>query len=295
MGRNTLASGLVIVSTLFGTAYAGPITNPSFEQAGLSGWQAAGDVSVQTASIGSAPMDGNFQALIATLPGTSTISGQMAVHGTTDFFQTVGYPKYFGAPQSSPPPNYPTLTWPAYSFLRQDITLQAGDQLSFDYNFLTQEVAYVDYAFLFVQSLDQPNPYQYIDGDTRYAQPLPGPNSYQWLSMLTPALCGGPNYCDFGPPYSDMPLQSSGVDLCLGGGNCPTTSETGWRSASWSALAQGNYAIYIGVHQQVDDLVASALLVDNFRIQSVPEPAVLILFALGLLGLGASRHRRSVS
>ena len=45
-------------------AQAVQLTNRSFEQGALTGWQTGGDVSVQTAAIGSDPSHGDYQALI---------------------------------------------------------------------------------------------------------------------------------------------------------------------------------------------------------------------------------------
>ena len=38
--------------------------------------------------------------------------------------------------------------------------------------------------------------------------------------------------------------------------------------------------MYVGVTQELDSLVPSALLVDNFKIHSVAEPSALVLFSL---------------
>lgn len=293
MKKNKLASVLA-VGLLIGSVTAnaipinprGQLTNRSFERGDLTGWQTAGDVSIQTAAIGSAPTHGDYQALLGA--SGRPFSGEPAVYGS--FFPSVGFPKYFAHPDDRPlvPSNYPVQTFGGnYSWLRQDVNLRLGDSVTFDYNFVTAD-RYLDYAFLFVQSLDQPSPYQFFfEGDTWWAAPLDQPNTYQFLHLLTPTICSYPNIpCEYGPSVDLMPLGPSAVDACLGypGCNPGQVLETGWHSYSWRAIVDGNYAVYVGVIQQADTLVPSALLVDNFKI-AVPEPGTLALLSIASLAL----------
>lgn len=278
------------------TARAVPITNGSFETGDLTGWQTAGDVSVQTAALGSAPPDGQYDALIAT-DTFAPFSGTREVSGA--FFYSAGYPQYFGPPAANPPAMYPDNGAGDYSFAEQNVYLRAGETFSFNYNFVTQDSG-LDYAFLFVQSLDQPNPYTYeFPGDPLFVDPLSGPNLYQFGYGLTPAICDlqGASLCTFGPSFSQMPFSPSSVQLCTPGSEeCfpATNDETGWQRYTWVAPQDGNYAFSVGVQQQVDDLVPSALLVDNFQISAVPEPGMLGLFGGGLAGVLLAMRRRKM-
>ena len=122
---------LVLVFGVAMGASAATITNGSFEL-GFTGWDTIGDVSVQNSSFGSGPTDGVAQMLIETGPASvddaalesflGLVPGMLDAMGTSDVTQG--------------------------SAIKQDITVQAGEILTFDWNFLTDDFfPWNDFAF----------------------------------------------------------------------------------------------------------------------------------------------------
>ena len=130
-----LLCALALVFSMVGSASASTITNGSFES--FFGWSAIGNVSTVYSAFGSGPTHGVAQALLTTDTGSVSDSsletflgltpGMLDVLGNGD--ATVG------------------------SAIKQDISVQAGEILTFDWNFLTDETLptpppyYHDFAF----------------------------------------------------------------------------------------------------------------------------------------------------
>ena len=120
---------LALVFSVIGSASASTITNGSFES-GFLGWDTIGNVAVKGGPFKSGPTHGAAQALITTRVASqpdSTLEtwlglapGMLDVLGNGD--ATVG------------------------SAIKQDISVQAGQILTFDWNFLTNDF-YLDFAF----------------------------------------------------------------------------------------------------------------------------------------------------
>jgi hypothetical protein len=103
------------------------ITNGGFESGDFTGWSTIGVTSIETAAYGTGPTEGSYQALVTSpedngfLVSDSTIETFLGLAaGTLDGLiakdATVG------------------------SAIKQTITASAGDMLTFDWNFLTDEV-----------------------------------------------------------------------------------------------------------------------------------------------------------
>jgi len=116
------------------------LVNGGFEE-DLLGWEAIGDASSQTSDIGESPVAGQKQGMIST---SNTLGGNIVVANLETFLGlaagdindvTVG-------------------TATAGSAMRQVISVSAGMQLTFSYNFLTNEATpdsnYNDFAFFSV-------------------------------------------------------------------------------------------------------------------------------------------------
>ena len=117
-----------------------PIINGGFEIDTFFGWETLGNTSIEDATFGSGPTEGNFQALLTTDEPTvpdSAIedflgleSGSLDGLGNGD--ATEG------------------------SVIRQAFTAQAGETLTFDWNFLTDEATptfFNDFSFVSITSL----------------------------------------------------------------------------------------------------------------------------------------------
>ena len=144
------AACLVIVSA--GSAVA--LNNGSFESGALSPWLGYGDASV-TGTFGSAPADGGFQLLLSTLPNPTLaiapLGGQAAYSGT-DALLTAALETGLGIDAG----HISSLSQngnPAFhgSAVSRAVTLTAGDQITFEWNFLTNEPTptgtYTDFFF----------------------------------------------------------------------------------------------------------------------------------------------------
>ena len=122
----TIVMGLSMATT----SSASIITNGSFES-GLSSWSTIGDVSVETSAFGSGPTDGVSQVLITT--GTGSVSD-------SDLEAFLGL--FAGTLDAISPYDYVIEG----SAIKQDISVQLGDTLTFDWNFLTDD-SVGDFAF----------------------------------------------------------------------------------------------------------------------------------------------------
>jgi hypothetical protein len=69
---------------------------------------------------------------------------------------------------------------------------------------------------------------------------------------------------------------------------------TDWTSFS-TVLGAGTYTLEAGVVNAVDEFNPSFLLVDNFHLAEVPEPATWALMLGGFFGLGAALRRRAIA
>jgi hypothetical protein len=109
------------------------IVNGSFETGDFTGWDGSGSFVVQTAAFGATPTSGTYHALLST--GANSAASIEAFLGLTSGTLNAisGGTATIG------------------SAIRQSITGQAGDVLSFDWNFLTneflEEALYNDFAF----------------------------------------------------------------------------------------------------------------------------------------------------
>lgn len=118
------------------------IENGSFETADFEDWNTIGDTSIETKDLGIFPTEGTYQALITS--GESDAGGSVIDSDLEEFLDLasgsldnfVGSDAYEG------------------SAIKQTLTLEAGDVVSFDWNFLTDEntpdTDYNDTAFLSV-------------------------------------------------------------------------------------------------------------------------------------------------
>src|SRR5262245_53947199 len=142
-----LLSGLLVGASVM-SAIA--VDNGGFETGDLSGWAAIGDALVVDASFGTPPAASRFQALISNgpslgsifnLPNVFSFSGTNSVGADT--LET-----FFGLPSDTLNDN-PNQQFAAEgSGIVQSFTAQAGDVLSFFWNYLTDDGGFgFDFSF----------------------------------------------------------------------------------------------------------------------------------------------------
>jgi hypothetical protein len=232
------------------------IPNGSFEDNptqldNLTPWNKAGDVIKTDSSYGSDPTDGSLQALLTTANLLETDSALNA--SGTDPLLTPDLESFLGLePGTLNPPN--TFGALEGSAIFQDFTAQAGDILTLDWNFLSNDTFSDDYAFIVLA----------LEGD---------------LASLT---------------YDDLPKLNKTLFTVPPSSGTIFDGETGFQTFSRTLITAGTYRIGIGVVDVDDAEGASAVLVDNVRLtpadQSVPEPATAIaVIGFGIIGITKKR------
>lgn len=168
--RINLLAVLCAIMTPFVASAA--VTNGDFETGDLTGWTLIGYGSAQNSSIGVTPSAGSFQGYINNTGNFSasaaTVVTSLGVSGPAILALGAGTPT-------------------TGSSISQDVTVSAGDVLSFDWNFLTDEhnegVAYNDFVIFTISSsafflasrdstfftLDLASPPTGFDGQTHWA------------------------------------------------------------------------------------------------------------------------------
>jgi hypothetical protein len=135
------------------------LSNGSFES-GFSGWMTGGNVSIQTSAFGVNPTQGLNQALATTYdlnpPGTLPL--EVGVVG--------GLEDFLGLPLTNPsifddPSNPTTGIAREGSVLKQTLNVQAGDVLTLDWNFLSNDT--LDYGFILLEDVNNLNSVTFND------------------------------------------------------------------------------------------------------------------------------------
>jgi hypothetical protein len=210
------------------TSASGVVLNGSFETGDFTDWTTTGDTSIQDSGFGVTPTNGNYQAALQThaiMTGTSA-AGLESFLGLSSGTLTNS-----GATEGSA--------------IRQIIKANKGDVLSFDYNFLTDEVPgnsnFNDFAFF---TLDN--------------------NLISLADTLSPDL--------FSPSFSSFAEETGYKSFSY------TLTSAGNYTLGFGVVDVDNTGLG-------DTEVNSGLLVDNVRTTPVPEPMTILgsLAALGFM------------
>jgi hypothetical protein len=151
--RSALVLVLAMASLSF-SAWA-DIVNEGFETGDLSGWGTVGDVSTEDGSFGATPTEGAFDALLTNI-GVNDMDGHfnpIDPFSGNDSVDVASIEAAFGLGANAIDGlGNGNLAQSEGSGLFQTVTVNAGDQLTFDWNFLTNEftpeINYNDFAFL---------------------------------------------------------------------------------------------------------------------------------------------------
>lgn len=225
----TLATAATAISLLASSTSAfGVVLNGSFETGNFTDWTTAGDTSVQDSGFGVTPTDGNYQAALQTLADTTGVS---ASNLESFLGLSSGTLTNSGATEGSA--------------IQQTIGANTGDVLSFDYNFLTDEVPgnsdFNDFAFFTLNN-----------------------NFISLADTLSPEL--------FSPSFSSFAAETGYQSFSY------TFTNSGTYTLGFGVVDVDNTG-------GGDTGVNSGLLVDNVKTTPVPEPMTIFgsLAALGFM------------
>jgi len=252
------------------------IGNASFEDSpNFHLWNTYGDDQIEGSSLGSGPIDGVKQALLASATDGTVNANVVAGTGDTEAQVEAGLGLTGGSLATFSGSNIALA-----SAVAQSVTLVAGDKISFSWDFLTNQT--------------------YNDGTSDSIAPSLDWNDFSFLTLSPSgdaAKASIVKLADTFYGYVDNPNLPGGfgTGLSITPDTDPFISETKYQTYSFIVQTSGTYTLGVGVAHAVlagaaDDGVNSALLVDNFVVTPTPEPTTMV--GLGLFGLACLRRRR---
>lgn len=253
------------------TASFAQVANGGFESS-FTSWTQAGKTLVINNTLGSGPTEGSSQAFLATVTdGTvnpDITAGTGVSPNTTAAALGVTVAELNGLGNGS-----------AYigSAISQTIHLNAGETLSFDWNFMTNQT-YKDGVFNFAPSAAN-NDFAIV-ALTKAGSPVVRAKLADvfYGYAVNPGSPGG-----FDSGFSLTPIQN------------PFLSETGFHQYSFLATSTGNYTLGLGVISATTNPnpngINSALLIDNVKVAVVPEPTSMLALGLGLAAMARKRRK----
>lgn len=213
------------------------LTNGGFEN-GLTGWTTAGNVQIQTSSLGISPNGGTNAALLATATDGSVNNAVSAGSGVTSASLATAL-NISGTDLTTNSNGTPVLG----SVLSKSIILQTSQTLTFKWDFLTNQT--------------------YNDGT--HVVPASSHNNDFALVAIVPSS---------GSPSITKLAQCTTSSFSLTGSTVPFLSHTGFNTYTFTAPTPDTYTFAVAViHSSTDSQdngVNSALLVDDVALSVVP-------------------------
>ena len=210
-------------STASSLEATGFIGNGSFETGDFSNWNTIGDTSIETEDLGVFPTDGTSQALITS--GASDSGGSVVDSDLEEFFDL-------------PIGSLDGLTGgdaTEGSAIKQTFTAEAGDVVSFDWNFLTNEStpngSFNDTGFVSVNGFT----FELADtsADFSDAADVEGFSSQTGTETLTFSIATAGTYTigfgavDVGDSAVDSGLAIDNINIASSGGDASTSASFG--------------------------------------------------------------------
>jgi len=237
------------------------VVNGGFESGG-AGWTGIGDAGIKQAGFGIAPDEGIRHALMTTHHPVQSESSEPILNGGAGPAVDVSSLEAFAglsAGALAPLGDEGPVQGAA---VKQSFSVAAGDTLSFRFNFLSEE--------------------QSLGGEAA--------NDFAFVSLLG-ADGVLAKLADIFTPASAIINPGTGADSHF-------DFATGYLTFAHTFAVGGFYTLAVGVLDDGDDDVGSALLLDAVALSAapaVPEPGSLAILGAGLValaGVGATRRKR---
>ncbi len=243
----------ILLAGLFGASQSTAFINGDLETRDFTGWAEFGDASVDTLSLIAPPVAvPNLLLIITTHSAAETPLSSSAAITAAALSTNVTLPI---ADLNALSPSVDSRLPVEGSAVYQDINGAIGDQVSFDWAFLTDEAtgetSYTDFAFWAI-----------IDNGTG-------------ATVMTSMLA--------------QPVDTLAAALP---GSIYTNDTQGWQTASYTVTYATSYRVIVGVVDVGDDTFISGAVFDNF-VLATPEPGTGVLLGIGLVGLVIARRRRA--
>ena len=256
----SFAIGLALLVVVPQLQTAAALTNGGFESGDFTSWSTIGDTSIQDATFGSGPTEGTYDALITNIDPNAPLLPKQPFSGE-EAVDVVDLEIFLGLNPGDLSGLVDDGTPTKGSAIKQTFTANAGDEITFDWNFLTDETVAADETFGAFNDFA----FVVIDGT---------------VSMLADV-----DSSTFGP--SGTPFDGE-------------TGFNGFTSSALTGGSHtlGIGVVHLDEDDTFDVEYASGLLLDDISIpafndtSTVPEPGSVALFGTGLLGLIGYGWRR---